>query len=205
MPRVSRLRFDPFELDLRTGELRKGGALVKLQPQPFKVLAFLASRPGQLVTREEIQKQVWTDDTFVDFDQGLNYCVRQIRAALSDDAEVPGFVETVPRRGYRFIPAVEELSGLPAPSVARRVMLAVLPFENLSGDEEQEYFSDGLTDEMIAQLGRLNPARLGVIARTSWACNVSWHRPLAARFACSAVRSDSRFKTLVRRMNFPQA
>lgn len=84
-------------------------------------------------------------------------------------------------------------------------MLAVLPFENLSGDEEQEYFGDGLTDEMIAQLGRLNPARLGGIARTSWACNVSWHRRLAARFACSAVRSGSRFKTPVRRMNFPLA
>ncbi len=166
MAAVSRLRFDRFELDLASGELRAGGALVKLQPQPFKVLALLATRAGRLVSREEIQKQVWTDDTFVDFDQGLNYCIRQIRLALCDDAETPGFIETVPRRGYRFLASVEELSP-PEPPVARRVMLAILPFENLSGDEEQEYFSDGLTDEMIAQLGRLNPQRLGVIARTS--------------------------------------
>ena len=163
---VSRLRFGAFELDLKNGELRRGGALVKLQPQPSKVLALLATRAGQLVVREEIQQQVWTNDTFVDFDQGLNYCIRQIRAALSDDAETPEFIETVPRRGYRFLAAVEEVLP-PAPVVARRVMLAVLPFENLSGDAEQEYFSDGLTDEMIAQLGRLNPQRLGVIARTS--------------------------------------
>jgi TolB-like protein/Tfp pilus assembly protein PilF len=163
---VSRLRFGAFELDLKSGEVRRGGALVKLQPQPFKVLALLATQAGQLVLREAIQRQVWDDDTFVDFDQGLNYCIRQIRAALGDDAETPGFIETVPRRGYRFLASVEELSPPPR-FVARRVMLAVLPLENLSGDEEQEYFSDGLSDEMIAQLGRLNPQRLGVIARTS--------------------------------------
>lgn len=163
---MSRLKFDRFELDLASGELRKGGALVKLQPQPFKVLTLLAASGGRLVSREEIQKEVWTDDTFVDFNQGLNYCIRQIRAALCDDAEVPGFIETVPRRGYRFLASVEAVSQ-PAAAVARRVMLAVLPFENLSGDEGQEYFSDGLTDEMIAQLGRVNPQRLGLIARTS--------------------------------------
>lgn len=162
---MSRLRFDPFELDLASRELRKGRALIHLQPQPLKVLALLAGRAGQLVSREEIQKQVWTDDTFVNFDQGLNYCIRQIRAALCDNAGTPRFIETIPRRGYRFLAAVEEVS--PAPAAGRRMMIAVLPFENLSGDEEQEYFSDGLTDEMIAQLGRLNPQRLGVIARTS--------------------------------------
>ena len=164
---MSRLSFEAFELDLATGELRKGRTLIKLQPQPFKVLALLASRAGDLVPREEIQKQVWTDDTFVDFDQGLNYCIRQIRSALCDDAETPRFIETVPRRGYRFLPLVEELAPPPVPTVARRIMLAVLPFENLSGEGDQEYFSDGLTDEMIAQLGRINPQRLGVIARTS--------------------------------------
>jgi TolB-like protein/tetratricopeptide (TPR) repeat protein len=161
---VSHLRFDGFELDLSGGELRKGDALIRLQPQPLKVLMLLASRAGQLVSREEIQKQIWTDDTFVDFDQGLNYCVRQIRAALRDDAEVPRFIETVPRRGYRFLASVESVL---APPVERRVMLVVLPFQNLSGDPEQEYLSDGLTEEVIAQLGRLNPERLGVIARTS--------------------------------------
>jgi TolB-like protein/tetratricopeptide (TPR) repeat protein len=157
------VRFGAFELDLRSGELRKGEAPIRLQPQPLKVLMLLASRAGQLVSRDEIQRQVWTDETFVDFDQGLNYCIRQIRAALCDDAETPRFIETVARRGYRFVADVVPVS---AP-VERRVMLVVLPFQNLSNDPEQEYFSDGLTEEMIAQLGRLNAQRLGVIARTS--------------------------------------
>src|SRR5712691_1509007 len=161
---MSRLRFESFELDLRSGELRKGGVAIRLQPQPFKVLALLASRAGELVPREDIQKEIWTNDTFVDFEQGLNYCIRQIRAVLSDHADTPGFVETVPRRGYRFLAKVEQVSPPRTDAMAgRRVMLAVLPFENLSGSDEQEYFSDGLTDEMIAQLGRLNPQRLGVI------------------------------------------
>ncbi len=162
---VPRLRFDPFELDIDTGELRKERTLVKLQPQPFKVLALLARRAGELVSREELQKQIWTNDTFVDFDQGLNYCIRRVRAALGDNADTPGFVETVPRRGYRFVAAVAEVSTVLGGE--RRVMMAVLPFENLSGNEEEEYFSDGLTEEMIGQLSRLNPQRLGVIARTS--------------------------------------
>ena len=160
---VSRLRFDAFELDLAGGELFKGGAPMRLQPQPLKVLILLASRAGQLVTREDIQKQVWTDDTFVDFDQGLNYCIRQIRAALGDTAGSPRFIETIPRRGYRFVADLQSIS----PPGSGRVMLAVLPFQNLTSDPEQEYFSDGLTEEMIAQLARLNPQRLGVIARTS--------------------------------------
>jgi TolB-like protein/Tfp pilus assembly protein PilF len=160
---VARVRFAGFELDLASGELRRGDVPVRLQPQPLKVLTLLASRPGQLVTREDIQKRVWADSTFVDFEQGLNYCIRQIRAALGDSAETPRFIETVPRRGYRFLARPEAVSS-PA---GQRVMLAVLPFENLSDDPEQEYFSDGLTEEMISHLGRLNPQRLGVIARTS--------------------------------------
>jgi TolB-like protein/Flp pilus assembly protein TadD len=157
------VRFGAFELELASGELRKGQSLLRLQPQPLKVLVLLAGRAGQLVTRDEIQKQVWAGETFVDFDQGLNYCIRQIRAALCDDAEAPRFIETVPRRGYRFVADVVPIS---AP-VERRVMLVVLPFRDVSGNPEEEYFSDGLTEEMIAQLGRLNPQRLGVIARTS--------------------------------------
>jgi len=160
---VSRVRFDAFELDLASGELRKGRSLLRLQPQPLKVLVLLAGRAGQLVTRNEIQRQVWAGETFVDFDQGLNYCIRQIRAALRDDAETPRFIETVPRRGYRFVADVVPIS---APG-ERRVMLVVLPFRDMSANPEEEYFSDGLTEEMIAQLGRLNPQRLGVIARTS--------------------------------------
>ncbi len=99
---VVALRFGPFELDLRSGEMRRAGVLVRLQPQPFKVLAMLAIRPGELVTREEIQKEVWPAGTFVDFEQSLNFCIRQIRSALGDSALSPRFVETLPRRGYRF-------------------------------------------------------------------------------------------------------
>lgn len=215
------LRFGVFELNLRTAELRRSGALVKLQPQPFKVLALLAQRPGDLVTREEIQQAVWGEETFVDFERGLNFCIKQIRSALGDDAETPRYVETLPRRGYRFLVPVEGLgeasppavlppappreqpfepSPVPSQAAVRRVptwlavvglvaivalvayvtrqvlwprprpgkiMLVVLPFDNLSHDPDQEYFSDGLTEEMITQLGRLDPARLGVIARTS--------------------------------------
>src|SRR5215472_2076927 len=99
----ARLRFGEFELDLEKGELRKKGRPVRLQPQPCKVLTALASRPGELVTRDELKHQIWNGTTFVDFEQGLNFCVRQIRLALQDDAESPKFIETVPRRGYRFI------------------------------------------------------------------------------------------------------
>jgi eukaryotic-like serine/threonine-protein kinase len=99
---VVALRFGSFELDLRSGEMRRAGVLVRLQPQPFKVLALLAGRAGELVTREEIQKEVWPVGTFVDFEQSLNFCIRQIRSALGDSALSPRFVETLPRRGYRF-------------------------------------------------------------------------------------------------------
>lgn len=175
-----RLRFGEFLLDLRTGELLKGRRALRLAPQPARILALLARRPGELVTREELQKEIWGDDTFVEFGQALNFCIRKIRAALGDDAESPRYIETLARRGYRFIaPVRDELEGAPsmpaqpAPTPALgatsddRVMLAVLPFENLSGDPEQAYLSDGLTEEMITHLGRLDPRRLGVIARTS--------------------------------------
>jgi DNA-binding winged helix-turn-helix (wHTH) protein/tetratricopeptide (TPR) repeat protein len=100
--------FGLFDLDFESGELRKAGVPVKLQPQPFRVLALLASRPGRVVTRQEIQELIWGNETFVDFESGLNYCVKQIRAALGDDAEIPRFIETLPKRGYRFIAPVEQ-------------------------------------------------------------------------------------------------
>jgi len=211
---VPLLRFGAFELDKRTLELRKAGTPVKLQQQPAKVLALLASRAGELVTREEIRHEVWSADTFVDFDQGLNYCVRQIRGALGDQAETPRFVETLPRRGYRFVATVDQVprNGVATPSAgapvvpepqpagrrgaawpaalslllaalaavallwsrpratpgsSTRLMLAVLPFDNLSGDPGREVAADGLTEEMITQLARLHPGQLGVIARSS--------------------------------------
>ena len=102
-PQLLALRFGPFELDVRSGELRRNGTTVRLQPQPFKVLVLLACRPGDVVTREEIQAEVWPAGTFVDFEQSLNFCVRQIRAALGDNANAPRYVETLPRRGYRWV------------------------------------------------------------------------------------------------------
>ena len=158
---MSRVRFEAFELDLASGELRKSGVPVPLPP--LRVLTLLASRAGELVSRDEIQKRVWNDQTFVDFDQGLNYCIRQIRAALGDDAETPRFVATIPRRGYRFVGEITPVAVAPD----RRVMLAILPFQDLSHSVQEEYFCDGLTEEMIAQLARLSPQRLGIIARTS--------------------------------------
>ncbi len=198
------IRFGVFEVDLRAGELRRKGIKLRLQEQPFQVLAQLLARPGEVVSREELKQALWPEDTFVDFDHSLNTTINKLREALGDGADNPRFVETLPRRGYRFIAPVEILDGGPRaaarlwaglrPTLAvagvalllvaasywawqefqksaagppGRVMLAVLPFENLSGDPQQEYFSDGLTEEMITELGRLQPKRLGVIARTS--------------------------------------
>ena len=214
------VRFDGYELDLAAEELRKNGFSLKLQPQPFKILAYLATHPNVLVTRQELRDHVWPGDTFVDFDLAINQAIKQIRAVLNDDAENPRIIVTLPRRGYRFIakslpPAATEISSQPTllevpktaplhPEAAGRrarkrwipvtlalsavlLMLAafigyrvtrssrptaqmrmvVLPFQNLTGDPGQEYFADGMTEEMIAQLGAMDPDRLGVIARTS--------------------------------------
>lgn len=113
---VVALHFGPFELDLRSGELRRAGVLLKLQPQPFKVLALLACHPGELVTREAIQHEVWPAGTFVDFEQSLNFCIRQIRSVLGDSALTPRYVETLPRRGYRWIGGPVERIG-PGPAI----------------------------------------------------------------------------------------
>jgi DNA-binding winged helix-turn-helix (wHTH) protein len=108
------LRFGVFELNLDLEELRKNGALIKLPPQPFKLLALLASRSGQLVTRDEIQEQLWGNDTFIDFEQGVNKCIKQIRTALSDNPDNPLYLETIPRHGYRFLAPVR-MKIVPAP------------------------------------------------------------------------------------------
>ncbi|MEO8027955.1 MAG: winged helix-turn-helix domain-containing protein, partial [Bryobacteraceae bacterium] len=111
------LRFGVFELDRKRAELRKNGLAVKLAPQPFKVLDILAARPGELISRDDLRHEVWGDETFVDFDRSLNVCMTQIRSALNDSAESPRFIQTVPRRGYRFLAPVEGS----APAVAARV------------------------------------------------------------------------------------
>jgi TolB-like protein/Tfp pilus assembly protein PilF len=155
------VRFGPYVVDLRTGELRKKGYKIRLQDKSFQILSALLERPGELVTREELRQRLWPGNTFVDWDNGLNTALKKLRDALSDSAEKPRYIETFPKRGYRFM-------ALPNPAVLDRViLLAVLPFENLSGDVEQEYFSDGLTEEMITALAQLKPERLRVIARTS--------------------------------------
>jgi DNA-binding winged helix-turn-helix (wHTH) protein/tetratricopeptide (TPR) repeat protein len=105
----ARIRFDAFEVDAESGELRKAGILLKLRPQPFRVLLLLIEQAGQVVSREEIQRCLWAESTFVDFEHGINFSINQIRGALADSAENPRYVETIPRRGYRFIGAVEQL------------------------------------------------------------------------------------------------
>ncbi len=125
VPGASVFRFGAFELDTKNAELLCEGAPVKRPPQPFKVLVLLATRPGQLVTREEIQQQVWGGETFVDFELGLNYRLNQIRAALGDHPHSPQYIETVHRRGYRFIAPVE--TAAPASSAATAVGAGLVP------------------------------------------------------------------------------
>ena len=192
------LRFGVFELDLRRQELRRAGVLLRLSPQQFRVLRMLAERGGQVCTREDIQREIWGSETFVDFDRGLNVCVAAIRAALNDDSEAPRFIQTVPRQGYRFVAQVEQVVApaaaepAPPPPAPKRwwvvaiaacllpgivvwalfqppstARLAVLPFENLSGDAADAPVVLGLTDELTTQLGAADPERLAVIGRTS--------------------------------------
>jgi TolB-like protein/lipoprotein NlpI len=162
------MRFGSFELDRRSRELRTGASCVRLQEQPFEILCLMLERPGHVVTRDELRQRLWPDGTFVDFEHSLNAAIKRLRAALGDDADNPRYVETLPRRGYRFIGAVDEESAAQPPANGTpRVRLAVLPFTSLGEDCGQEYFTDGLTEEMIAQLGRLCRGRIGVIARQS--------------------------------------
>jgi TolB-like protein/DNA-binding winged helix-turn-helix (wHTH) protein/tetratricopeptide (TPR) repeat protein len=220
-PRTQRVvRFASFDVDVRAGEVRKHGIRIRLQNQPFRVLQVLLEHAGEVVPREELQRRIWPSDTFVDFDRGLNNAVLRLREALDDSADTPRYVETVAKRGYRFIAtitpvndtesvntnSVRELSGWPVQvSVNRRRgyrggllavsaivitlfafvffgdslrnhvfgsssgasihSIAVLPLQNLSASPDQEYFSDGMTEELITELSRVSGLR--VISRTS--------------------------------------
>jgi TolB-like protein/DNA-binding winged helix-turn-helix (wHTH) protein/tetratricopeptide (TPR) repeat protein len=218
-------RFGPFEFDSRARQLRKHGHTIRLHGQPLEILGLLLERPAEVVLREELRAKLWPEDTFVDFDHSLNAAVNKLREALDDDANNPRFIETVPRRGYRFIsavvlpdslglklavpempvslesPVVIAESQIPSPHRHRRVFvtalvlvvvlavvfgfdlggvrhrlvsepsvprihsIAVLPLENLSKDPEQEYFVDGMTDQLITNLAQISALR--VTSRTS--------------------------------------
>ncbi|MGA7241552.1 MAG: winged helix-turn-helix domain-containing protein, partial [Terracidiphilus sp.] len=220
----NRLCFDDFELDVRAGQLRRQGVRMRLRGQPLQVLEILLERAGDVVTREELQGQIWPADTFVDFDHSLHNAIARIREVLIDSAENPRYIETLPRRGYRFIGQVKEVAmeapkaltpaaavieaGVAAgaapllqkkkglrtrmlwPSLTLAFMatgiwfvpqtfhshkvsaavpqvhsIAVLPLTNLSGDPSQDYFADGMTEELITDLARVSSLR--VVSRTS--------------------------------------
>jgi TolB-like protein/DNA-binding winged helix-turn-helix (wHTH) protein/Tfp pilus assembly protein PilF len=247
------LRFGVFEVDLKAGELRKHGLRLKLPEQPFQVLSVLLENPGETITRDELRNRLWSGDTFVDFDHGLNNAVMRLREVLGDSSESPRFVETLPRRGYRFIAQVEEaFFPVPQPSplenkvgslstalqsttesvisstalrtsletrrlrqTARPSRLAILtaafllaafafgaiamrygrtiaagkiapprnkslivmPLENLSGDRDQEYFADGMTDDLIANLAKIRSLR--VISRSTAMAYKGSHKTLS--------------------------
>src|SRR5271169_359079 len=230
LPPNSVVRFGTYEVSLQSGEVRKAGLRVKVQQQPMKLLEILLERPGEVVTREELRSRVWPSESFGDFDQALNIAIGKLRSALGDSAENPRFIETLPKRGYRFIADVSVVDAdarprrpgsadgdLPGPErktesehrvqdagltfapkrrlwLTRRAIvalalvlslpilsiwlfrsrgrastgirsLAVLPLENLSGDASQNYFADGMTDELITDLAQISALR--VISRTS--------------------------------------
>src|SRR5215472_7795467 len=143
------LRFGAFEVDLEGRRLLKGGVPITLREQSFAVLAALMERPGEIVTREELRHRLWSSDTFVDFDVALNSAVSRLRDVLGDSAESPSFIETVPKRGYRFVVPI-----------VKRPALAVMPFANQTGDPKDEYFSDGLSEELIRVLSRIDSLRV---------------------------------------------
>ncbi len=173
------VRFSVFEIDLDSGELFKQGRKVKLQGQPFELLLALVGRRGELLTREQLKQAIWPADTVVDFDHGLNRAINKVREALGDSAESPQFIETLPRRGYRFIAAITERSSATAanaveppptatPSSGRQLELgfgvAVLPFKN-SGRPDLTALAEGLTQDIVTGLSRFSYLR--VLSRNS--------------------------------------
>ena len=176
MPRI--VRFNAYEVDLPAGQLSKHGLKISLREKSFQVLEALLEHPGEVVTREELQRRLWRNEVFVDFDNNLNTAIARLREALCDSAEHPHFIETLPKRGYRFLAKVSE----PPPQEEKpvqRARLLVLPFANLSGDSSQEYFSDAMTDEMITGLAASAPEQMAVIARTTAAHYKGTHKDVA--------------------------
>lgn len=155
--------FGDFELDDQTLELRRDGKLKRIQQQPARVLAFLLGHRGSLVTREQIRLAIWGENTFVDFEQGLNFCIRQIRLALEYDADSPRYIETLPRLGYRFVAKIEARTETELRARTRHLRIGIAPFEDLALGSE-DYFAAGLTADMISALSRIDPSRLRVTA-----------------------------------------
>src|SRR5947207_5533049 len=152
------VHFGEFELDAAAGQLYRKGAKLRLQEQPLQILEILLQHPGKVIAREELREKTWPSDTFVDFDHGINNAIKRLREALGDNTETPRYIETLPRRGYRFIGKIER-------EAPRFRSLAVLPLENLSRDPEQEYFAEGLTEALITTLAKIGELR--VVSRTS--------------------------------------
>src|SRR5258708_7990193 len=159
-----------FVLDVGRNEVTRAGKPVRRERIPMDLLILLVREGGRLVSREEIIERLWGKDIYFDTDTSINTAIRKIRGSLGEDPEKPQYIESVLGKGYRFkcrIAGGPKITPPPIDTEGPRIMLVVLPFENLSGDPGQEYFSDGLTEETITQLGKMSPNRLGVIARTS--------------------------------------
>lgn len=165
-----KVHLGPFVLDVSRYELTRAGKPVRMERIPMDLLILLIREEGRLVSREKIIERLWGKDLYFDTDNSINTAIRKIRRALGEDPEKPQYIETVLGKGYRFKGGTEpafNLASLQVEGERPRIMLAVLPFENLSGDPDQEYFSDGLTEETIMRLGKMSPRGMGVIARTS--------------------------------------
>ncbi len=165
MPNI--VRFDCYEVDLSAGQIYKHGIRIGLRDKSFQVLVSLLEHPGEVVTREDLRRQLWREEIFVDFDNNLNTAVARLREALGDSADHPHYIETLPKRGYRFLKNASQMPRAPENGESARARLVVLPFLNLSCDPAQEYFSDALTDEIITALAGLAPQQLAVIACTT--------------------------------------
>src|ERR1700732_3407753 len=164
------IQLGQFVLDVSRYQLTRAGKSVHMERIPMDLLILLVRDGGRLVSREEIIERLWGKDVHFDTDNSINTAIRKIRRALGEDPEKPRYIETVLGKGYRIKSRTDPATGITSPHVEverPRIMLAVLPFENLSGDPGQEYFSDGLTEETIMRFGKMSPHRLGVIARTS--------------------------------------
>lgn len=158
------LAFGPYRLDTRSLELRRDGRRIRLRPQPCRVLALLAARAGELVTREELKAALWPEGVHVRFDVGLNSCLKQIRSALGESVGSPQLIETLTRRGYRFIGDVRREASTTAGANRR---MAVLPFKPVDrGSGRATPLTEGLTEEVTVQLSRLKLPQLGIVARS---------------------------------------